>query len=170
MISLTLEDIKSSYIEKFGDSVVLSKCKEEKCQLKGISEDFIILNGDFIEESSGKANLNPSVDCILVKNVFDESYNIVLCELSKGSKKRSLVKDKMINSGNLIYDIFSQHDWTINRIYCLYLGDYKVQSSNKKMKNKPSKRYRRPFAIREFRDLLIKNEHCGFDVNKLFRK
>ncbi len=153
-------------------NIIKTKCKENKCGLKGIKNDsFLILDGDEIEKSMKRSNANKSVDCIIInkKHFNDNSYEVILCELTKGKNKTSKeLKEKFENSSMEIYQIFNKFNLKFRGIKCLFLGN-KIKN-NKRCYNE----FNKPLNLRNVKingvcpkDIIIQMEDCGFDINNL---
>lgn len=152
---------KQRFIEEYSENYILDKCKEKGCFFKDIrKEDYVILDGDGLEKRNGKS----SVDCIVVglKTNLDNKHDIILCELTSGSKDLKKVRQKFEDSGGLVVNIMESMGEEINNISCLLLG--KIKDNGQKM---ICKNLMNPISIREFgrNDIFIRKEDCGYSVN-----
>ena len=110
-------DLKDELTLYFGENNILSKCSENKCNLKGLTKNFIILDGDNI-----KTNPERSVDCIIIdsRENIEGKYRIILCELTSGKKKYEDSIEKFLRSGNLIINLMKKLNKEIFKIDCLF--------------------------------------------------
>ena len=154
--------ISEKFKAKFGGKYILSKCKENKCSLKDISQkDYLILDGDQLKETDNEK----SVDCIIIDlncNTHGE-YRIILCELSAGRKNISDSKEKFKSSGKLIIETMNEFKKSIYKIDCLLIGKLKQngKSSGKKALTTPIK------IEGHFKPAHIRLENCGFSIKRL---
>ena len=154
--------ICEKFKEEFDERYILSKCRENKCSLKDITQkDYLILNGDMLKESDREK----SVDCIIIdlnKNT-NGKYRIILCELTAGHKTLSDLQEKFKSSGKLIVKTMNEFNEDIYKIDCLLLGklNQNGKSIGKKALSSPIRidRYIKPTPIRL--------ESCGFSIKKL---
>ena len=144
------------------DKIFKDKCAENKCKLQGDLQKYVILDGDAIQECMKKDDIN-SVDCILIKETSEGKFNILLCELDKGSSGKSVtyVKNKMQGSGNHIIEVFKQMKLNVNQLKCLYLGKYKIKPKRHSLIRVPIRGFPR-------KDINIVNNPCGFTVKDSF--
>ena len=156
-------NLKDELVNYLGDNNLLSKCSENKCNLKGITNDFIILDGDNIKSRPEK-----SVDCIIIdsRENIEGQYRIILCELTSGSKRYDDSIEKFLRSGELIIAIMNDLNRDIFKIDCLLLGKIKKngQTINIKRFNKPLR-----FEGYSKGNSIINLQKCGFDINELYR-
>lgn len=155
-------DLKQAFVDCLGEKNILSKCSENKCNLKGINNNFIILDGDNI-----KINPEKSVDCIIIdsRENTDGKYRVILCELTSGRKKYEDSREKFLRSGELIINIMKKLDMDIFKIDCLLLGKIKNngQTINIKRLNKPLRFEGYPKV-----NTIINLQTCGYDINDLY--
>lgn len=152
---------KQRFIENYGENYILDKCREKGCFFKDIrKEDYIILDGDNLEKRNGRS----SVDCIIVglKTNLDNKHNIILCELTSGSKDLKKVRQKFEDGRSLAVSIMGDMGEEINNISCLLLGKIKDNGQHLLSKNLMN-----PISIRGFErnDIFIRKEECGYSVN-----
>lgn len=155
-------DLKDELTEYFGENNILSKCSENKCNLKGITKNFIILDGDNIKTDPEK-----SVDCIIIDSRMniEGKYRVILCELTSGKKKYEDSIEKFLRSGNLIINLMKKLNKEIFKIDCLLLGKIKKngQTVNIKRFNKPVRFHNFPNG-----NSLINLQECGYDLKGLY--
>lgn len=145
-----------------GKKYILSKCSEKNCNLKDITREFIILDGDNIKDNQEK-----SVDCIIIdsrKNI-DDAYRVILCELTSSSKKIDDAREKFENSGKLIVNIMKDINMPIYKIDCLLLG--KIVKNGQTI---PKKYLTKPVKINGYsnKNTIINQQKCGFSINELY--
>ena len=152
-------NLQSKFEEEYGNDYTLRKCKENDCQLKDISQDYFIIDGDAIKKSDEK-----SVDCIIIDlNETKEEKHVILCELTSGNKNLKDAKEKFISSGKLIIDYLTKINEPIYKIDCLLLG-----TIIKNGKPIDRKELLRKFKIQGHdENLIIQNEKCGFSITQL---
>lgn len=137
------------------------KCKENDCILKGNYKDYIILDGDDIND-----NLLPglkSVDCIILskKPYNGNMIDIIICELG-GDKKWADVKGKIIDSSQHFVNVINNSDIEIGKFICCFLGKYK---NPKRIKKQKKANIHIPGLKRH--NIKIHNFNCGWEFEKL---
>ena len=143
------------------ERIFKDKCSEG-CALKGDLRDYVILDGDVIQECMHKDDIK-SVDCILLNKNSEGKINILLCKLNQGTSGKSVtdVKKKMEDSGKHIFNLCNEEGFEIKHFKCLYLGRYSL---------KPTK----PSLIRVsiegsgLHNITILNKPCGFILKDSF--
>ena len=133
---------------------------KNKCALKDIKENHIVINGDTEEKS---------VDCIIFNSEpRKEGYDIILCELTAGKKKIKDAKEKFENSGKIAVDLMKKIERDINNVHCLLIG--KLKSNGKTMNKKVINR-NISVKIEGFprKDIFIRKEDCGYSISDLYR-
>lgn len=134
-------------------------CEDEGCKLNYDFSDYIILNGDNIKNLL-KRN-EKSVDrIILLKEAPDKKVDIILCELTSGSKKHTIVVEKIKKSGEYIINVLKEIGFKINDLKCVFVGKYK---NSRRIKEKP---YSIPGFHRN--DITIKKLDCGDDFSQIY--
>ena len=135
-----------------------SDCKDEGCKLNGNFEDYIILNADNIKKYLKKDE--KSVDRIIfLKKAADKKVDVILCELTTGEKKYSVVVEKIKKSGEYILKLLMELGFKIRDFKCIYVGKYK---NMKRLKEKP-------FSIPGFykNNITIKKLSCNDDFSQV---
>ena len=152
---------KQHFINEYGENYILDKCAEKGCFFKDIKkEDYVILDGDGLEKRNGRS----SVDCIIIKlkTNLDNKYDIILCELTSGSKDLKKVRQKFEDSGSLVVNVMKNMGEEINNISCLLLGKIKDNGQRITYKNLLN-----PVFIKGFKrnDIFIRKESCEYSIN-----
>ena len=133
-------------------------CEDDHCKINFNFEDYIILNGDNIKILS--KSHEKSVDRIFfLKKAPNKKVDIILCELTSGSKKYTNVVEKIKKSGEFILYILKEIGFKINDFICVFVGKYK---NSKRVKEKP-------FSIPGFyrNDITIKKLDCGSNLSQI---
>ena len=155
-------EFAEKFKEKYGENLILSKCKENRCSLKDIrQEDYLIIDGDQFKEN----NNEKSVDCIIIdlNQNLENEYRVILCELTAGKKLLYDCKNKFQSSGELIVKTMNDFDESIFKIECLMLG--KIKKNGRTMAQKAL-----TSAIKiegHTRPVYIKYKECGFSISDL---
>lgn len=159
MIFLSL---KTEFEDKFGDGYTLKRCRQNQCALKNVSVDkYFIIDGDSIKSPGDK-----SVDCIIVDLEQNEenTYRIILCELTKGEKDIKDAIKRFQSSGKLIIKYLDEINKVICKFDCLFLGN--ITRNGKPIDKKV-------LILKKFRisgydkNNLIINKNCGYDIDEL---
>ena len=150
-------------IAECGSENILSRCSENKCNLKDVNKKrFIILDGDNLKERDGK-----SVDCIIIdlKENDDNKYRVILCELTSGNKTFDDAREKFQNSGAWIIKLMKHLDKHIFKIDCLLLG--KIIKNGQVV---PKRYLSKPIRINGYdnKNSVINQQNCGFSIKKLY--
>ena len=76
-------------------------------------------------------------DCIIIKlkTNLDNKYDIILCELTSGSRDLKKVRQKFEDSGSLVVNVMKNMGEEINNISCLLLGKIKDNGQRITYKN-----------------------------------
>ena len=155
-------DLKKELIDYLDGKYILSKCNENKCNLKGLNNNFIILDGDNI-----KTNPEKSVDCIIIdsRENIEGKYRVILCELTSGSKKYDDSIEKFSRSGELIIKLMKKLNKDIFKIDCLLLGKIKINGQTVNIK-----RFNKPLRFEGYSKVnsIINLQRCGYDINELY--
>lgn len=155
-------EFTEKFKEKYGENIILSKCKENNCSLKDIKkEDYLIVNGDQFKKNSNEK----SVDCIIIdlNQNLENKYRIILCELTAGKKPLSDCKNKFQSSGEYIVQTMNDIDESIYEIDCLMIGKIKENGRTMAQKALTSSIRIKGYA----RPIYIKNKECGFSISNL---
>lgn len=152
-------DLKQALVDCLGEKNILSKCSENKYNLKGINNNFYyIMDGDNIKTKPEKK----SVDCIIIdsrEKYWWKKYRVILCELTSGRKNYDDSREKFLRSGELTINIMKKLDMDIFKIDCLLLGKIKNngQTINIKRLNKPLR-----FEGYQKVNTIINLQTCGY--------
>ncbi len=168
MISLPKEFFHKFYSKKkFSKSkkIFAKDCKENNCKIIDLPKNYIFLNGDEIEKCLSGV-LNKSADRIIIPEEADEDnkIDIIVCELSKGTKSQDEVKDKIINtSEHIVCVVNNKSDFEIKSFKCFYIGNYEEMDLALVKKKTPTINVR---GLNIY-NILIDNYQCGVSFNDL---
>ena len=139
--------------------IFMSDCEDEGCKLNGNFNHYIILNGDHIVKCL-KNNEKSADRIIFTKRAPNNKVDVLLCELTTGSKRYFDVEDKIIHSGEYILGVLEKLGFTVRNFDCIFLGEYK--NSNRLNKS-------RTFSIPGFwrNDLKIQDFSCGHNISDI---
>ncbi|MCL2156490.1 MAG: hypothetical protein FWH54_00525 [Methanobrevibacter sp.] len=155
-------------------------CKEKskgKCELKGITSEYIVLKADEIETidaSFEKRDQEKAVDCIIFKKEYMQERKIVLIIELKAKKDYSqdeiLIKFK--NSALRLKKIFKKFNLKLkdHQINFVLLSKYKkkVRYSQRKRKNKKGKEEKVNSFKFDGKDKIIINKKCDILIEDVW--
>lgn len=135
-----------------------SDCEDEGCKLNGNFKDYIVLNGDNIQTLLKRDE--KSVDRILfLKKAPNKKVDVILCELTRGKKKYTDVREKIKQSGKYIFTVLQELGFKVRDFKCIFVGNYKN-----------AKRVRpKPFSVPPFHknNITIKQIECGSEFDEI---
>ena len=123
--------IKTKYSSGNFNNCIVARC-QEGCKLKDIPNNYLILDGDKIEECNGRTESLPSCDCIILKNIYHNK--VLLIELRRGQIKLRKAKEKFKNSGEEIMNAIHEYGYNFPSLCPVLLG--KIEDSGLKSRDK----------------------------------